>query len=289
MIAFGLKIVPGSIANGVSNETGTWVLGVMAPVAAIGAYSRAWMLGRRFVELNWRITEMLFPTLVERRAAGDREGFDRALVDTIRYCTAGMLLPAGAAGGAATSVMALYGPGFGRAADALGLLLLMPALITAAQILRNALFAVDRPGLSSVIALVRMVITVAATVALTSWLGITGAALGLLTGALADIAWMSVAMRSRLASPLTTLWPTRQMAALLTAYAAGFAAARGVDAALPGLSGLVPALIAGCAAYAAIFMAAGGVTGQDRRRLRRALALVRERRRRPATADSSYA
>jgi hypothetical protein len=79
------------------------------------------------------------------------------------------------------------------------------------------------------------------------------------------------------------------MAALLTAYAAGFAAARGVDAALPGLSGLVPALIAGCAAYAAIFMAAGGVTGQDRRRLRRALALVRERRRRPATADSSYA
>jgi O-antigen/teichoic acid export membrane protein len=289
MIAFGLKIVPGSIANGISNEAGTWVLGIMSPVATVGAYSRAWMLGRRFVELNWRITEMLFPTLVERRAAGDREGFDRALVDTIRYCAVGMLLPAAAAGGAATSVMALFGPGFGRAADALGVLLLMPALITAAQILRNALFAVDRPGLSSVIALVRMAITVAATVALTSWLGITGTALGLLTGAVADMAWMSVAMRSRLASPLTTLWPARQMVALLTAYIAGFAAARGVETAVSGLSGLVPALIAGCAAYTAVFTAAGGVTSRDRRRLRRAVALVRERHRRSATAQSSYA
>jgi O-antigen/teichoic acid export membrane protein len=289
MIAFGLKIVPGSIANGVSNEAGTWVLGIMAPVAAVGAYSRSWMLGRRFVELNWRITEMLFPTLVERRAAGDQEGFDRALVDTVRYCMAGMLLPAAAAGGAATSVMALFGPGFGRAADALGVLLLMPALITAAQVLRNALFAVDRPGLSSMIALVRMAITVAATVALTSWLGITGAALGLLTGALADITWMSVAMRSCLASRLTALWPARQMGALITAYAAGFAAARGVEAAVPGLPGLVPALIAGAAAYSGVFAAAGGVTSRDRRRLRRAVALVRERGRRPATAQSSYA
>jgi O-antigen/teichoic acid export membrane protein len=156
-------------------------------------------------------------------------------------------------------------------------------------VLRNALFAVDRPGLSSVIALLRMAITVAATVALTSWLGITGTALGLLAGALADVAWMSVAMHGHLASPLTVLWPVRQMAAMLIAYAGGFGAARGMDAALPGVAGLVPALIAGCAAYAAIFVAAGGVTSRDRRRLGRAVALLRERRRRPGRVESSYA
>jgi O-antigen/teichoic acid export membrane protein len=287
LIAFGLKIVPGSIANGVSNEAGTWVLGAMGSLAAVGAYNRAWMLGRRFVELNWRITEMLFPTLVERRATGDREGFDRALVDTIRYCTAGMLLPAAAAGGAATSVMALFGPGFGQAADALSVILLMPALITAAQVLRNALFAVDRPWLSSAIALVRMAITLATTVALTSWLGITGAALGLLAGALADVACMAVVIRGHLASRLTVLWPARQMGAALIAYAAGFAAARGVETALPGLAGLGPALVAGCAAYAAVFAAAGGVTSRDRRRLGRAVALLRSRRRGPAAAHPS--
>jgi O-antigen/teichoic acid export membrane protein len=282
LIAFGLKIVPGSIANGVSNEAGTWVLGALGSTAAVGAYSRAWMLGRRFVELNWRITEMLFPTLVERRSSGDREGCDRALVDTIRYCTAGMLLPAAAAGGASTSVMALFGPGFGRAADALSVILLMPALITVAQVLRNALFAVDRPWLSSVIALVRMAITIAATVALTSWLGITGTALGLLAGALADLAWMVVAVRGHLASPLTTSWPARQMAAVLTAYGAGFVAARAAETALPGLAGLGPALVAGCTAYAAVFVAAGGVTRRDRRRLARAIALLRDRRQRAA-------
>jgi O-antigen/teichoic acid export membrane protein len=289
LIAFGLKIVPGSIATGVSNEVGTWVLGAVGSVTAVGAYSRAWMLGRRFVELNWRITEMLFPTLVERRSTGDRVGFDRALVDTIRYCTAGMLLPAAAVGGAATSVMALFGPGFGRAAEALSVILLMPALITVAQVLRNALFAVDRPWLSSIIALLRMAITIAATVALTSWLGITGTALGLLAGALVDVAWMALAVRGHLASPLTTWWPARQMAAVLAAYGAGFAAARAVETALPGLAGLVPALVVGCAAYAAVFAAAGGVTSRDRRRLGRAVALLRDRRRRAAAAHSTYA
>jgi O-antigen/teichoic acid export membrane protein len=285
LISFGLKIVPGSIANGVSNEAGTWVLGTMGSVSAVGAYSRAWMLGRRFVELNWRITEMLFPTLVERRATGDREGFDRALVDTIRYCAAGTLLPAAAAGGAATSVMALFGSGFGRAADALTLILLMPTLTTAAQVLRNALFAVDRPSLSSAIALMRMAITIATTVALTSWLGITGTALGLVAGAVADVVWLTAAMRRHLASRLTDLWPARQMGALVIAYGAGFAAARGVEAAVPGLAGLIPALVAGCAASAAVFAAAGGVTSGDRRRLGRVVAMLRERGR-PAAAHS---
>src|ERR671931_1376039 len=40
IIRFGLKMTPGSIASGLSMQAGVWTLGVVAPVAAVGAYSR---------------------------------------------------------------------------------------------------------------------------------------------------------------------------------------------------------------------------------------------------------
>jgi O-antigen/teichoic acid export membrane protein len=286
LIRFGIKIVPGSLANGASNEVGTWVLAVTASVAAVGSYNRAWTLARRFVDVNWRITEMLFPTLVERRGTGDHAGFDRALVDTIRYCAAGLLLPAAAGGGAAAGIMSLYGPGFGQAAPALAVLLAVPAVVTVASVQRHALLAVDRPGLTSMVALAKMLITVAATVVLTGRVGITGAALGVLAGACAEVMWLGVPTAKTLSAPMRVLWPRRQMAAIAIAYAAGFGTAHAVGSALPGVGGLPAALAAGALAYALALAAAGGVNGRDRARASALVARLRHRSRVPTPVSS---
>ncbi len=74
LIRFGLKIVPGTIADGVANQAGVWILGASGTLPLLGAYNRAWQLGYRFVESKDRITDMLFPTLVERNYLRDHEG-----------------------------------------------------------------------------------------------------------------------------------------------------------------------------------------------------------------------
>ena len=100
MVRFGIRLAPSGLANGLSSQVGIWALGATSSLATVGAYQRAWQLGYRFLEMNSRITEMLFPTLVERRADGDREGFDRAVIDTSRYAAVAMLIPAAVGGGA---------------------------------------------------------------------------------------------------------------------------------------------------------------------------------------------
>lgn len=285
LIRFGLKLVPGSLASGVCSEVGTWVLAITASVSALGAYSRASMLTNRLHEVHWRITEMLFPTLVGRRAGGDVGGFDRALVDTLRYCCAGLLLPAAAGGGAAASVMALFGPGFERAAPALAILLVVPAATALASTERAALLAVDRPWTTSAIAVVKMVVTVIASVVLTLWIGITGTAVALLAGAVVEVAWMGALTSRYLDAPLRVLWPRRERAALVLAYVAGFAAARAVISFLPGLAGLLPALGAGAVAFMVALLAAGGTNDRDRARAALLLTRLRHRLRAPAVAS----
>jgi O-antigen/teichoic acid export membrane protein len=288
LIKFGLKVVPGSIANGVSNEAGVWVLGVVSTVSVVGAYDRAWQLSRRFLELNFRITEMLFPTLVERRSKGDHAGFDRALVETIRYCAVGMLLPAAAGGGAAHAVMAMFGPGFDRAADGLAVMLAAPALFTLTAVQRQALLAVDRPWLSSLVVVVRMFVTVGLIAVLTPPFGITGTSIGLLVGAASSMFWMFVSMRPYMHEPVRTLWPRRELLALALAYAAGFAAARAVDAAIDGLIALVPALLAGTLAFGLVLWLVGGVNDRDRKRLSDLRTRLGQRRRgRPLPATET--
>lgn len=266
MIRFGLKVVPGSIANGVTNEVGTWVIGWFGTVTAVGAYNRAWTLGRRLVDLNWTVTEMLFPTLVERRRGGDRPGFDRATADTIRYCAMGLLLPAAVAGGAAEGVMALFGPGFSVAADALALLLLMPTLLSITAVLRTVLLAVDRPLTSSIVSLTAAALTVVAVIVLTAWLGVTGTALGMVVGAVSNLLLLSAVVRRDFAEPLFRRLGARELVAIALAFAGGFAAASTVQSAVGGLAGLLPALGAGTAVYLALLWAAGGINERDRAR-----------------------
>ncbi len=71
-----------------------------------------------------------------------------------------MLLIAAAIGGAAHSVLKVFGPGFSRATPALALLALFPALASITATQTQALWATNRPGRTSLIAMVRLVITI---------------------------------------------------------------------------------------------------------------------------------
>lgn len=267
MIRFGIKLAPGSVAEGVANESGVWILGATTPVATVGAYSRAWTLGQRFRTLPQRVTEVLLPTLVERRAKGDAAGFDRTLVESIRLMSVLMLAIAAAGGGAAYGIMAVFGPGFDTAADALAIILLLPAFTSALSILAQASLANDRPGIISIISGIRSALTLVMSVLLIWWLGITGAALAVLLGYVGELAYLVHLTRRHLSAPFLRLWPVHQLIALGLAYVGGFLAARLVNDAVVFPLGVFAGLIAGLLAFGLVLLVGGGVTPQDRERV----------------------
>jgi O-antigen/teichoic acid export membrane protein len=266
LLRFGIKLAPGFLAEGCSDESGAWILGALSSVATVGAYSRAWMIARRGLELNYRITELLFPTLVERRAIDDRAGFDRALVDSLRYVAAVMLLPAAVAAGAALPIMSLYGSGFTRGADAFAFLVFVPGVMTLSAIQSHALFADDRGLLSSLYALLRALVTIAAAIPLTVSYGEAGMGAGMLLGACAQLAPLVVGLPRALHRPLRELWSPRELASLLAAAVAGFLVSRTLSEQLAHAPALVLAPLIGLAAAIAVFILAGGIQPRDRAR-----------------------
>jgi O-antigen/teichoic acid export membrane protein len=268
LLRFGLKATPGQIAQGASQQGGIWALGVVASTSVVGAYSRALSLPQRLQQASLRITEVLYPTLVGRHSEGDGHGFDRALIDSIRYEVIGLLLIAAVLGGAAHSVLDIFGPGFGQAAPALVLLAIFPAMasITVAQ--TQALWAVNRPGLTSAIAIARLVVTIGLLIALTPTLGIVGPAIALLAGYLVVIVLSGIALRPSLKRPVRATWSLRERFALIAAYASGFGAAHWVESLTPSVpAGVILCVAAGALAYAVAFLLLGGLNDRDRHRL----------------------
>lgn len=267
MVAFGAKIAPGTIGYGLSNDSATWILGATVPLAAVGAYSRSWMLVQRLRDVNTGISEALFPTLVERNASGDKAGFDRAVVDTGRLVTILMLLPAAAAGGAAVGIMRIFGPGFDQGADAFAVLMLLPALGGVGMAMSHGLNAVNRPLVSSMIALVGGLTTVGLTFVLARAMGDIGAALAYLIGFSLLTAVTFAVGRRHLAARVTELWPVRSMLGVGVAYAGGFAAARVADTVVPWPGGLLVGLVLGSLAFAGLLATVGGIEPRDRARI----------------------
>jgi O-antigen/teichoic acid export membrane protein len=284
LLRFGLKITPGSIAQGISPQAGVWAIGTVGSVAVVGAYSRALTVPQRFQQANTRIVEVLYPTLVGRRARGDGHGFDRALIDSIRYALAGMLLMAAIFGGAAQSVLAVFGPGFARAATAMALLVLYPALASLTATQTQALYAVGRPGLTSTVGVARLVVVIVLTAVLTPRLGITGPAIALLAGLVFDVIWRTVVLMPFLSQPIRVTWPLREQFALAGAYITGFAASRLVEHATPANGRLLLALLTGTVSYVLVLFVGGGINLRDRQRLTEALEVARSWRRRRAVS-----
>lgn len=276
LVRFGLKIVPGSMADGLTNQCGTWVLGSIAPIASVGAYNRANQLGRSLASFNPRITEMLLPTMVERQAKGDHAGFDRALVDTLRYASAGLFLVASAGGGAAAGIMDLYGDGFEEGAAALAWVLAVAALAAMSLVLRNALYAVNRPLRTTVSAFLRLALTAGATIPLTHAYGAAGPAIALCIGLVADILFTGSTVVRHLSTSLHVLWPPRQLAAMAVAGVTGFVVAEAIYDQIDAVPGLLLALVAGTATYLVVLLG-GGWQPRDRQR---ALAAADKLRRR---------
>jgi O-antigen/teichoic acid export membrane protein len=267
IVVFGLKITPGSIASGLSDSSGTWILGVSTSVTAVGAYSRASMIGTRLGELNWRITEMLLPTLVQRHADGDTEGYNRVLTDSLRYSAFGLLLPAAVAGGAAEAVMGIFGSDFVPAAGALVWLLFAPVLQTLTAIQGVVLITANQPIWTTVAQTARLVVTVVAGIVLTKAIGMTGMGIAIALGGLVSLTIFAVVIRSRAMFP--TPRPAsllRQMAGLVAAYASGFVVARMISETLDGVPGLLLALLAGSLAYGVAAVAISGLKMRDRER-----------------------
>ena len=289
LLRFGLRATPGQIAQGASQQGGVWALGVVAPIYVVGAYSRALTIPARLQQASMRVTEVLYPTLVGRHTGGDGDGFDRALIDSIRYETIGMLLLASLIGGAALPILEVFGSGFGRASNALVLLALYPALAAVTVTQTQALWATDRPGRTSVIALVRLAITVALLVTLTPSLGVLGPAIAMLAGYVVVIVLSGISLRSSLARPLRATWPLRERLALLAAYAGAFAAVHAISQALPSLAALPLSLTVGALLYVAVFVAFGAVNGRDRARLSAAVRLARSWRVRRAQRAAARA
>lgn len=267
LLAFGLKTLPGSLSRGATGQAGTWILGVLSPVAAVGAWNRAWGLSQRFQAMNYRVIESLLPTLVERREGKDHVGWDRALVDSMRYTAIAMLLPAAAAAGAAVGVMGLFGPGFSQGSDALAITLAVPPLATMLVATRLALLAEDRPLISSGLDVLGATASIGIAVALTPAMGLTGTALGITSGFGLQLALQLAVVRRHLSQPWRELWPLRQIAGLALACASGFVAAHQVYGEVGGLTGTVLGMGAGCLAYGAVFLAVAGLLPRDLSRL----------------------
>ncbi|MEZ5081539.1 MAG: oligosaccharide flippase family protein [Thermoleophilia bacterium] len=267
MVKFGAKAAPGGIVIGVNAEAGTWILGVTSSVAQVGAWNRARQLGDRIKEGTIRVNEVLLPTLVERREQGDHHGYDRAWADSVRYVLVAMLLVAAVGGGAAEGIMNVFGPGFAKGATALTLILLYQALQAVDSIHVTALYAVDRPGLTTVAATVGPIVGVGVAIPAAMRWGATGPALGLVLGIFSSTVVMHPTVRGLLSEPLSDLWGVREMLAIGAAYAWGLAGARVTDLALPGHFGTLAALAAGTVAYVGVFVLAGGIGPRDRERL----------------------
>ncbi|HEX4753922.1 MAG TPA: polysaccharide biosynthesis C-terminal domain-containing protein [Solirubrobacterales bacterium] len=269
ILSFGIRIVPGMLATGVAYEVGIWILGASQSISAVGAYSRAWNVIRRFIEVNWRVAEMLFPSLLQRREQEDSVGFARAALDTMRYVLFLALLPAAVGGGGAEPVMAIFGPGFRQAGTAFAILLLAPGLSLLQTVQEIVLLAKERPTAVSIASIGQMLATVILTVVLTPRLGINGPAIGMLAGYAAVIAYQQWSLHGNYGAPVRTFFPARHLLGVVAAYAVAFAVSRLLaDAIGSEILALVAIAIVGTLTYLATFLLICRPLPRDRERLR---------------------
>ncbi|MGD9697165.1 MAG: oligosaccharide flippase family protein [Thermoleophilia bacterium] len=277
IIRFGIRTAPGAFFTGVGQQIGTWTLGAVSTISAVGAFDRANTLTDRFRELGYRIVEMLYPTMVERRAEGDDEGVTRSFVDSLRYTLVFMLLVGAVGGGASTGVMDLFGDGFTEGATALTLLLFATGLAIVSMVQGAAIMSLDRPMLTTWLAAARLAVIVPMVFVLAPSFGPGGAAAAVLAGQIVAAVAAQVWLVRHLPSKVSRLWTVREMVALAAATVAGFVASRFADTELGGLAGLVAGLAFGTAAYFVALVVTGGVNERDRSRLASVTRRIRER------------
>lgn len=269
-LRFGVKAGGGSFATTLSDTAPVWILAPLAPIAVVGAWSRVELLTARLVDGLWRVSEMLFPTLVERREGGDTEGYERVLVDTVRYVVAGTLLVAATIGGASNGVMAVFGPGFDVAAGALAVMMLAGPLQGISAVQQLTLYSVDRPLATTVAAFVRMGLIIGLGIVFVLAWGVIGIAIAVVVSLAVGTLIQGRQIAPELSGPITRFWPRRSLIATLLAYGAAFATAFLIDRWSDNHWITLAALIVGTVVFLAVFVAAGAALPRDRERIVRA-------------------
>ena len=118
-LRFAIQLVPGSIANGLSSQSATWLLGAVTDVRTVGVYSRAVGVAIRIQEAGFRMSEMVFPSMVQRHHHDDAEGMrDDLSLGALRGAAVPLFLMVAVGGGVASGALQVFGEGFERAADA---------------------------------------------------------------------------------------------------------------------------------------------------------------------------
>jgi O-antigen/teichoic acid export membrane protein len=182
MLRFAVRLLPARIAAAVSSQAPVWVLGATGSVASLGAYSRASTLAVRLNDASFRVNEILYPSLVERWVAGGAASMSVLLTRSVRMMALALLLIATTGGATATGVLTVFGDGFVEAAGALTLLLYATVLLVLSGVQQQAFLAANRPGVLSIVATIRAVVTLVVLVPGVALYGGTGAAAGILAG-----------------------------------------------------------------------------------------------------------
>lgn len=273
LLRFSLPLVPGSLAHGLASQAPTWLLGGMTNVTTVGAYSRAAGVAIRIQDVGFRLSEMLFPAMVERQHHDDQAGMRNDLGFALRSSFIALLLVSTVGGGVAISALKVFGEGFEDAADAFALLLMSYSLSVVSLLMGQALLALGNPWLNTSFVLVRSAVTVALLVPGIARYGATGAAAAVLAGYVVDV--------------LVRLWLIRRRifvdgfegightaAAVVLAGVPTYLIARLLDTELAAPFGFLAGGVVGTGLFLVLVVAFGGVTRDERRR---ATALIRDR------------
>jgi hypothetical protein len=131
-------------------------------------------------------------------------------------------------------------------------------------VLSQALIAEGRALVTGGNATVRAVTTLGAVILLTRSMGITGTAIGMVVGAVAQLVWQLTFVQRGVFRQFAGWWPRRQMVGQVAAYAAAFIMARATIELIPGYTGLGVSLLVGTGVYFAVAVLVGGLLPRDR-------------------------
>lgn len=265
MLGFAVRLLPSRIAAGITQQAGIWILGATSSVRAVGSFARANSVAVRINDAGFRVSAILFPALVERFAAGDRVGFRQLLVDTQHLTAAPLLLGASVAGGVASGVLDVFGPGFDDAANAFAALLFAYAIYAIAVVQSQAFLAIGRPGAASWLATWRAIVSLALMIPLARMWSGTGVALALLAGMVQSWQLQGVLLRRSEFGTAVRTDLTFAVGAIASSLG-GYAAARAVHLALVEPWATVLGAMAGTAAFVLIAIATGFIRPSDRAR-----------------------
>ncbi|MEQ6901076.1 polysaccharide biosynthesis C-terminal domain-containing protein [Nocardioides sp. YIM 152588] len=187
---FGLTVAPGALAIGFQSQGLLWILGALAPIAVVGAFSRAQSIAIRIFDVHYRLAAIIYPSLVkrlheDRQAGSGLGGFVYDIVATLQRTFVPLFVGLCAAAGASRTGLTFFGEDFLPAEGALAILLVSGGVAALTMVFSQALNALGRTVVVSVGWVLAMLLTIALAVPLSREYGATGAALAYLVGLVA--------------------------------------------------------------------------------------------------------